>query len=134
MTTILIDQVLPFEVDDAASELASLDAPKLDGPLEVHVHVMTKRLAGHFGTGSMAGLLRESADAYPVHRRSVERGLALIARCDGLLWPEGTITALLVTCSWESERGIWMRVRQPPARTVGDLVRGDLDEAPVIDW
>lgn len=134
MTTILIDQALPFNVEDAASELVSLAGPMLDGPLEVHVHVMTNRLAGHFGTGSMAGLLRESADAYPLHRRTVERGLALIGRCDGLLWLEGSITGLLVTCSWESERGMRMRVRQPPARTVGDLVRGDLDEAPVIDW
>lgn len=134
MTTILIDQMLPFNVEEAASELVCLIEAMLEGPLEVHVHVMAKRPAGHFGTGSMAGLLRESADAYPLHPLTVERGLALVGRCDGLLWPEGSITALLVTCSWESERGIWMRVRQPPARTVGDLVRGDLDEAPVIAW
>jgi hypothetical protein len=105
----------------------------LPGPIEVHVHVLRERPKSHYGTGLSEGLLRESAEAYPM-RLGVSRGMAVVEGCEGVVWRHGALSALLVTCEWASINAIHIRIRQPPAATVGDLIAWDMEEPPVPRW
>lgn len=121
----------PLNLDDASMTVADWPYDLLEGPLWVHVNVCTSRLKSHYGTGSMEGVLRESADAYPIHRKLVERGADLAARCGGLVWEVGAVAALLVTCEWAEVEEMVIWIRQAPAGTIGDLIRRDLAEPPI---
>jgi hypothetical protein len=137
----VLDLTVTTKGGDAVLEIAgALDDGEgeeydvLEGPLEVHVHVMRERLKGDFGSGSSEGLLKESADAYPNMRLGIERGLTLVEGCDGVVWRHGAISALLVTCAYESISAMHVRIRRAEVATVGDLIRNDLEVAPVRQW
>jgi hypothetical protein len=119
----------------AVEELVgAVNGELLEGPLEVHVHVMREHPARDFGTGGSEGLLKESADAYPNMRLGMMRGLSIVHAADGTVWREGAVSALLVTCEWASMNAVRVTIRRAPVATVGDLIRNDLPEAPIVSW
>lgn len=122
-----------MDAADAVREaVAELDYGMLGGPIEVHVHVCRPRLRSAFGSGGHEGILKDSADAYPMDRGAIEQGWAVITACENTAWQEGAVTAVILTCSW-GERSTRVQVRLPPA-TVADLLSLDLAEAPIIGW
>jgi hypothetical protein len=112
---------LVAEVDDA-----------IKGPIEVHVHVTVERPLSQFGTGMSKGLLKSSAQAYPMGQIPLAQALALFRVCDGVVWERGAVTALVATTSYGRLRSTRVRVRRPPVRTVNDLIRDDLLDPPVL--
>jgi len=130
----LVDLTLTAGGKEAVQEVASAIDGMLAGPLEVHIHVLRQRRAGDFGTGNSEGLLKESADAYPNMRLGVYRGLAVMHGCDGIVWEHGAVSALLVTCAFASMNAIKIVVRQAPVANVGDMIRHDLPDAPLMGW
>lgn len=100
----------------------------LDGPLSVEMIFYKPRPKSHFGTGRNAGLLKDSAPAFPTTRpdvlklaRAIEDGLSggVIYSDDALIVSEGIAKRW---CAAGEEERVEVVIRQITLHTVQDLV------------
>jgi Holliday junction resolvase RusA-like endonuclease len=61
----------PWKETVAQEAAAQYRGPALDGPLSVEMIFFQARPKGHYGTGRNAGIVKDSAPAYPVGRPDV---------------------------------------------------------------
>lgn len=128
----ILDLAIPSdEIQVIVSSVASEVEGMLEGPVEVHVHVVRPRLQAHFGSGASEGLLRESAPVFPIGRNAMERGAQVVAGCEGVVWVPGALSAVFITCEY-GEVGTRVRIRKPLAASIGDMIRAGLFETPLV--